>query len=763
MPNDNIKYALSQGLELRSVKNILGIPIGEERVYTIERVLGQGGFGITYLASRRIRIENTPHRILFAVKEFFVKGQCWREANNLQMKYSPAAKSEIDECKKGFIDEAKRLNKICAENINIVNVNEVFEANDTAYYVMEFLSGGSLKDIIRKNNGAITEKKALSFILPIAKAVDHIHSQHKLLHCDISPDNIMLRENDNGSFTPVLIDFGVSLHFNSKGEQTTTHHLIGAKEGFAPIELFAGVTSFEPKIDIYALGATLFCLLTGKKPISASDIDSEYISKRLSSAVSQPIRDAILQAMAKNKENRTATVTDFIKNLGGEIMETLPDELSEGDVLINKGKAYVVISVARKKSYYIQYKIVVKDEIRQDSLSGPTKLPICYLYEFFAEGNHERQADKSVINKGDIKKAQQQFLSLCKKITKNQIDNEFKEISESYWSTFVANGTQYIVGYYYKKPFPWKKTLSYAGIIVGCLLLIYTGISIYNSIKEANIKEREQMSLRLTEQMSLRLTNAIATNNADSLRVFAENDSVRAYLPYAQICFENGNYETAKLYAEKAKADSLVTILKQKILSVGLTNAINSKNADSLRIFAWRDSIRAFVPYAELLVSQNKLDSAKYYAGKAIPDLLASSLIAKIDSINNTSVQKEIDETIDLKDSERIMEQQYKEYLRNANSAYKNEKYSEALSIVRKIENALGQQFSKRKEVVDLKNKIEVSLTYQMYYEKGADLYNRWLVSGDSATKVNAIIILKKADQNIPLVKSMLNELQKKL
>ena len=182
------EYALSKGTILRHKPLI-----GKESVYFIEDTLGQGGFGITYLASRTIKIGNTPHKILFAIKEFFVKGQCWRENNSSQMKYSPAAKSEVDECRKDFIDEANRLNKICSENANIVNVNEVFEANDTAYYVMEFLSGKSLRDKILKLKGPLQEKNALALIIPIAESIEYIHSEYRLLHCDISPHGLSHR------------------------------------------------------------------------------------------------------------------------------------------------------------------------------------------------------------------------------------------------------------------------------------------------------------------------------------------------------------------------------------------------------------------------------------------------------------------------------------------------------------------------------------------------------------------------------------------
>ena len=302
--------------------------MGRESVYTIEKVLGQGGFGITYLASSSITILNIEHKIHFAIKEFFVKGQCWREEGSYEMKYSPAAREEVEYCKKDFIDEAKRLYKICSTNSNIVNVNEVFEENDTAYYVMEYLNGGSIRDKVVEAKQPFNFKDALDMFLPVARAVETLHSEFKLLHCDISPDNIILRKGDEGEEIPVLIDFGESHHFNSKGELTTTHNAIGAKEGYAPQEQYRGITIFDPRIDVYALAATLFYMITARKPISAFDISSEYIRKYIPEKAPLNIQMAIIHGMQKDKDNRTPNVITLINELTTTIIEeeTLGDE-----------------------------------------------------------------------------------------------------------------------------------------------------------------------------------------------------------------------------------------------------------------------------------------------------------------------------------------------------------------------------------------------------------------------------------------------------
>lgn len=289
--NKVFKYALPVGTILKNPKKrgslsytiepvMDGKPVNKHSMFRIKGsllpVLGQGGSGITYLVSSVVEIGNISHKVYFAIKEYFEKGVCYRDVDNPTMKFSPAAKEKVENGIKEFATEATRLNKICGLNRNIVYVNEFFEANNTAYFVMEFLNGGSLRDKLRNNGGAFRLDVALTYFLPIAKAVGYMHDTHRLLHCDIKPDNIMLRvDEETGEEVPVLIDFGISLHFNSNGNLTSTHKYFGRSEGFAPMEQYMGIQRFCPEIDVYALSATLFFLLTGHNPIKSLDITDE--------------------------------------------------------------------------------------------------------------------------------------------------------------------------------------------------------------------------------------------------------------------------------------------------------------------------------------------------------------------------------------------------------------------------------------------------------------------------------------------------------
>ena len=294
------------------------LPIGAKlqspkRVYTVEQVLGQGGFGITYKVSANIRVDNVVARTSFAVKEFFMKESCERDSHD-SVCYSSPMKDKVEESKKDFLAEAQRLNKISLEHPNLIHVNEVFEANNTVYYVMEYLDGGSLRIYVQQH-GPLSEHEALEMMKPIFKAVDFLH-QNLMTHLDIKPDNIMLkRDADSGKITPVLIDFGLSKHYDKNGKPTSTLRVSGCSDGYAPMEQYVGIYSFTPQADVYALAATLFFTLTGKDPVIATELSKDKIVTSLPESVCSKVKEAVVSAMKMRKEERTQSVRLFIENL----------------------------------------------------------------------------------------------------------------------------------------------------------------------------------------------------------------------------------------------------------------------------------------------------------------------------------------------------------------------------------------------------------------------------------------------------------------
>ena len=286
--------------------------------YKIVKILGQGGFGITYLA-----IQTGLERRV-AIKEFFMKECCERNADTHHVTMGTEGNRDtVKRFQDKFLKEARHIAKL--NHPHIVRIIDVFDENNTSYYVMEYAPNGSLADKV-KAQGALNEPVATRYILQVADALDFIH-QKNMNHLDVKPGNIVLNEADD----TILIDFGLSKQYDTTGDQTSTTPL-GISEGFAPMEQYkkGGVGTFTPETDIYALGATFFFLLTGTPPPSASDVneDGVPIDKLRAKGVSENAISIICQSMEGRKKDRMKQVRTFINGL----KEKAPDDpQSSGD------------------------------------------------------------------------------------------------------------------------------------------------------------------------------------------------------------------------------------------------------------------------------------------------------------------------------------------------------------------------------------------------------------------------------------------------
>ena len=232
--------------------------------YRIEKVLGQGGFGITYLAEQVMLGRKV------AVKEFFIKELCNRDGATSHVSVGSTGSIEmVERFKEKFLKEARLI--AAMDNNHIVRIYDIFEENDTAYYIMENIDGGSVDALVKDR--ALQETYALKIIKEVGSALEYIHMQN-ILHLDVKPSNILLRKNGDA----VLIDFGISKRYDDAGGQTSTTP-VGISKGYAPIEQYnQGLQNFSPATDVYSLGATLFKLLTGQTPPEAPSLldDDEF-------------------------------------------------------------------------------------------------------------------------------------------------------------------------------------------------------------------------------------------------------------------------------------------------------------------------------------------------------------------------------------------------------------------------------------------------------------------------------------------------------
>lgn len=277
--------------------------------YRIMSVLGQGGFGITYLA------EQVMLKRKVAIKEFYMKEYCGRDGETSAVSVNTAGGREIvSKFREKFLKEAYNLAKL--SHPNIVRIIDVFEENSTAYYAMEYADGGSLSDKV-KAMGYLPEPLAKRVITEVASALSYIHKRN-MTHLDVKPGNIMLGEDDRA----VLIDFGLSKQYDhSTGNQTSTTP-VGISEGYAPMEQYmqTGVGEFSPETDIYALGATYFKLLTGKTPPCANVINDSGVplADLRARGVSQAAMSAISKAMEPRKRDRFSDADEFIRAVEGQ-------------------------------------------------------------------------------------------------------------------------------------------------------------------------------------------------------------------------------------------------------------------------------------------------------------------------------------------------------------------------------------------------------------------------------------------------------------
>ena len=269
--------------------------------YKIERLLGQGGFGITYLATQVSLNRNV------AIKEFFMKENCQRATDDRTMTVpSDGSRGLVDGALYKFRQEALKLASI--SHPNIVRVIDVFEENGTAYYVMDYLPGGSLTDKV-KTGGPMTEEQAMGYIRQIASALKYMHEVKHMCHFDVKPSNIMLDAMGNA----FLIDFGISKNYGADGRATSSMP-VGISEGYAPIEQYSQlVGDFSPESDVYSLGANLYYLVTGKVP-PASVVRASGQELQFPASVSTYIRGLISSAMSVSRNSRPTSVDMFLQS-----------------------------------------------------------------------------------------------------------------------------------------------------------------------------------------------------------------------------------------------------------------------------------------------------------------------------------------------------------------------------------------------------------------------------------------------------------------
>lgn len=267
--------------------------------YIIGESIGYGGFGITYKAY------DTILSIVVAVKEFFPAGLVNRAEGEIRVGvFSGNKAEEYEKLKNRFIEEARNL-ALFAKEKDIVNVFDYFEANGTAYIIMEHVDSPIMKQVI-KEKGKLQEQQAVQYICAVLRAIQKIHNQG-IIHKDVSPDNIFLISEDQIK----IFDFGAAKLKNGNNEKNMS---IVVKAGYAPPEQYRSNSRQDIRMDIYAAGAVLYQLLTGEKPAEALDRcekDTLRSPQQLGITCSDSVNKAVMKAMALNPEERYGSAGEF--------------------------------------------------------------------------------------------------------------------------------------------------------------------------------------------------------------------------------------------------------------------------------------------------------------------------------------------------------------------------------------------------------------------------------------------------------------------
>lgn len=313
-------------------------------IYRIDSYLSSGGFGNTYVAT------NIEFEERVAIKEFFMKGVTQREDNQTTVSVSNTDnKDSFLAQREKFKKEARRIRQL--RNPHIVNVHDLFEENGTAYYVMDYVDGENLSDRLKRTGKPLSEQEVRDILPQILDALKSVHDAG-IWHLDLKPANIMLEKSGNIK----LIDFGASKQMDAQKGGATTSTAISYTNGYAPREqMEQNYDKFGPWTDIYALGATLYNLLTNNRPPLPSDIDDDETEDKHQSlpfptVISDNMKALVMKLMKTNRKLRPQGVDEVLPLLDSKPIKTVSPATEPVESKVEEPEDSEVTIIASPKS-----------------------------------------------------------------------------------------------------------------------------------------------------------------------------------------------------------------------------------------------------------------------------------------------------------------------------------------------------------------------------------------------------------------------------
>ena len=285
--------------------------------YRIEKVLGDGGFGITYLGYD----ERLGRKV--AIKEFYLKGCCYRRSGILMVYACDEKKAVFEKAKAQFVKEGRVL-ALLGEQAGVVNVYTFAEENNTAYLVMEYVEGQSLDEYVKAGGGKLSVSRTLAIMKPVIHAMAGIHKRG-VIHRDISPDNIMITADRKVK----LIDFGAARQYGDYNEDKVF------KGGYTPLEQVSENGQVGPYSDIYSVCATMYTCISGRMVTPARERlrhDDLQTFSKLGIDVKPSVEAAVMKGLALYPENRGAQNGEDLYKL---LYEEAPSKTQKDTRVVN--------------------------------------------------------------------------------------------------------------------------------------------------------------------------------------------------------------------------------------------------------------------------------------------------------------------------------------------------------------------------------------------------------------------------------------------